>query len=193
MEPEILSVEPLVLPGFLTEDECRRVTAAMDAGATEAAEVLGETIALDESARRATLIEVDEATLRFIEARLDDVRGHAVRVFGLPLAGREGPSILRYPPGGFFGRHRDRGDVPAWPDAARRRVALVLFLSTSRDADPAGPFSGGVLRLLPDAEFLPPIDVIPTAGTLVAFPATTLHEVTEVRDGVRDTVVDWFY
>ena len=27
----------------------------------------------------------------------------------------------------------------------------------------------------------------------MAFPADVLHEVTEVRGGTRDTVVDWFY
>lgn len=193
MEPQVLTVEPLVVPGFLTAGECRRLTVAMDGGVAEAAEMLGETITLDESARRASLVDVDEQTLRFIEERLESARDRAARFFAVPLTGREGPSLLRYPPGGFFARHRDRGDVPAWPDAARRQVALVVFLSSSRDANGSGAFSGGVLRLLPDDGSLPPIDVIPTAGTLVAFPATTLHEVTEVRDGVRDTVVDWFY
>ncbi len=193
MEPQVLKPRPLVVPDFLTADECRRLRAAMDGDVAEAAEMLGETIDLDQSARRASLIEVEEDTLAFLEERLESARPEAARFFGVTLRGREGPGILRYPPGGFFGPHRDRGDVPAWPDAARRQVALVLFLSTSRDAAPLGTFSGGVLRLFADDGNLSSIDVIPTAGTLVAFPATTLHEVTAVRDGVRDTVVDWFY
>ena len=38
-----------------------------------------------------------------------------------------------------------------------------------------------------------PFDIVPRAGTLVAFPATVLHEVTRVEDAIRDAVVDWFY
>ena len=34
--------------------------------------------------------------------------------------------------------------------------------------------------------------IIPRRGMLVVFPADTLHEVTPVADGHRDTVVDWF-
>jgi predicted 2-oxoglutarate/Fe(II)-dependent dioxygenase YbiX len=69
-------------------------------------------------------------------------------------------------------------------------VALVVFLNTSRDSGLEGEFSGGVLRL-----FLPQqdLDVSPEAGLLIAFPADVLHEVTEVRGGTRDTIVDWFY
>jgi len=81
--------------------------------------------------------------------------------------------------------------VPSWPGAAHRQLALVVFLNTARDAgDPEG-FTGGVLRLYPDDSG--PIDIAPSEGVLVAFPATVLHEVTRVGDAVRDAVVDWFY
>jgi predicted 2-oxoglutarate/Fe(II)-dependent dioxygenase YbiX len=66
-----------------------------------------------------------------------------------------------------------------------------VFLSTSRAAGDAEGFTGGVLRLHPDAG--EPIDIEPVEGLLVAFPATMLHEVTRVGDAVRDVVVDWFY
>ncbi len=51
-------------------------------------------------------------------------------------------------------------------------------------------FSGGALRILGADETL---DIVPQAGTLVAFSADALHEVMPVISGVRDTVVDWFY
>jgi predicted 2-oxoglutarate/Fe(II)-dependent dioxygenase YbiX len=38
-----------------------------------------------------------------------------------------------------------------------------------------------------------PIDVHPLEGLLVAFSADVLHEVTVVRGGTRDAIVDWFY
>ena len=78
-----------------------------------------------------------------------------------------------------------------WPGAAHRQLAVIVFLSTARDGgDPEG-FTGGVLRLY--SEEGEPIDIVPVEGTLVAFPATTLHEVTRVGEAVRDAVVDWFY
>jgi predicted 2-oxoglutarate/Fe(II)-dependent dioxygenase YbiX len=38
-----------------------------------------------------------------------------------------------------------------------------------------------------------PLDVVPVAGTLVAFPSHVLHEVLPVTAGIRDAIVDWFY
>jgi predicted 2-oxoglutarate/Fe(II)-dependent dioxygenase YbiX len=69
-------------------------------------------------------------------------------------------------------------------------LTVILFLESSRDVDPAGGFNGGVLRLFPEAEEAP-LEIIPRRGMLVAFPADTLHEVTLVESGHRDTVVDW--
>lgn len=165
----------------------------MDRGPIEAAEVLGSGITTEATVRRASHIEVDDETLAFIEGRLDEVRDTAARFFGVPLTGREGTSVLRYTAGGFFRQHRDRGDVPSWPAAARRRLAVVIFLTTSKESDPSGTFGGGILRLLPDDEADTSIDLHARAGTLVVFPATRLHEVTLVREGVRDAIVDWFF
>src|SRR5688572_29520608 len=118
----------------------------MDLGEPEAAEVLDRTIELQKDVRRTTHIEVDAATLQRIERALDGQRDHIEQCFGLRLPSREGVSLLRYTAGGFFKPHRDHGYVDAWPDAARRRVSLVLFLCTSREIDACGVFSGGALR-----------------------------------------------
>jgi predicted 2-oxoglutarate/Fe(II)-dependent dioxygenase YbiX len=112
--------------------------------------------------------------------------------FGVTLTSREGASFLRYPPGGLYRPHRDRAVVASWPDAARRLVAVVVFLNSSRAIDVAGGFDGGVLRLFADGE-APFVEVHPRAGTLVAFRADRLHEVTPVRHGTRETIVDWYY
>jgi predicted 2-oxoglutarate/Fe(II)-dependent dioxygenase YbiX len=70
---------------------------------------------------------------------------------------------------------------------------VVVFLNSARPGgDPEG-FTGGLLRIHPEHPDDAPIDITPRAGTLVAFPATTLHEVTRVGDATRDAVVDWFY
>lgn len=164
----------------------------MDAGVPEPAEVLGNDIRLDAAVRAATHIDVDPSTLACIEQLLDARRPDVAVFFGLDPGDREGASLLRYTAGGRFKPHRDRGDVPSWPDAARRRISLVLFLTSSTAVDPQGTFSGGALRLIDDGGATVR-EIQPRAGTLVAFPATMLHEVTPVTSGVRDAVVDWFY
>ena len=187
----------LVIDDVLDEDACAQIRRAMDLGAPEAAEVLVRTIELQEDVRRASHIEVDAVTLERLERTLDGQQNRIEQFFGLRLPAREGVSLLRYTAGGFFKPHRDHGHVEAWPDAARRRVSLVLFLCTAREIDRRGAFSGGALRLYPgqpsdDRQPSSP-EIHPRAGTLIAFLSTTLHEVTPVLDGIRDTVVDWCY
>ena len=177
-------------PGFLAPAECAAVRRGMDLGSAEEAEVLSDGIQVQAAVRFARFLDPDPVLIRSVEARLDGCRERVVTALGLPLREREGAGFIRYPPGGFYRAHRDRGEDPDWEGAARRAVALVLFLNTSRATGQLGEFDGGILRLfLTDGE----VDVVPEAGLLVAFPADVLHEVTEVRGGTRDTVVDWFY
>ena len=113
--------------------------------------------------------------------------------FGVHLTAREGSGFVRYLEGGFYAPHVDWSDSPGWPDAARRQVAVIVFLTSSTAADPAGAFDGGTLRLFPESAPAQGLEVAPRRGTLVAFPATLLHEVTTVQRGVRDAIVDWYY
>ena len=176
--------------GFLSQDECEAIRRGMDAGEVEPAEVLAGGIRRDSEARVASLVEPPESLTRDIEAKLDACRARVAKALGIPLGEREGAGFIRYPAGGFYRPHRDRGDQPQWPPAARRAAAVVLFLNASRTAGAKGDFEGGILRLhLADRT----IDVAPEAGLLVAFAADILHEVTEVRNGTRDTIVDWYY
>src|SRR5262245_24815980 len=170
---------------------CRRVQAAMDVGVREPTEVIEGGMTLVEDVRRASHVEVPPAIFELIDAHLDAQRHAITTFFEWPLDGREGVNLLRYDTGGFYRPHVDRAELPAWPPAARRAVTVILLLDSSRDADPSGGFSGGILRLFPDDEDQP-IEIIPKRGTLVAFPAGTQHEVTPVTGGHRDTVVDWF-
>jgi len=177
--------------GFLTPDECADVRWAMDRGASDPAEILEDTVEYQDDVRRTLSIEVDRTTLRTVERSVEEARGRLTEMSGMTLGVREGTGFLRYLPGGFYRPHRDRGDLPSWPGAAHRQLAVVVFLGTSQAAGDSEGFTGGVLRLYPDqAE---PVDIEPVEGLLVAFPATTLHEVTRVGDAVRDVLVDWFY
>lgn len=170
--------ELYVVRGLLDERLCREIRQAMDAGRRETAEVLGPAVAEQQDVRRAEHIEIDAGVLERVERLLDDQQPAIEAYFGVALAGREGAGFLRYPDGGFYLPHRDQAEDTGWPEAARRAVTAVVFLNDTG-------FTGGVLRV--DG-----VDLPPAAGTLAAFPAATLHEVTPVRGAPRDTIVDWF-
>jgi predicted 2-oxoglutarate/Fe(II)-dependent dioxygenase YbiX len=182
-----------VADGFLAEDECLACVWAMDAGIREEAEVLGTEAAPEADVRRAQDIEVNAAVLALVEERLDRYRERVARHFGVSLTAREGPGFVRYTEGGFYQPHIDWADSPAWPDAARRQVAAIVFLGSSMAVDEGGCFEGGSLLVYPQGLESPPVEVVPRRGMLVAFPAVMLHEVTVVRRGLRDAIVDWYY
>jgi SM-20-related protein len=84
-----------------------------------------------------------------------------------------------YPPGAFYRRHLDR-----FATDDRRALSCVLYLNEAWQAD-----DGGALRLyLPDRH----CDVLPSAGTLVAFMSERFEH--EVLPGQRDrlSLTGWF-
>lgn len=180
-----------IAPDVIDAPSCRRVQAAMDAGTPELAEVLADGFELQEDVRRATQIDIADTVMAMVDAALDAVRIPIASFYRMVLQSREGANFLRYETGGFYKPHVDRAHVPSWPLTARRQITIVLFLESAREVEPSGGFSGGLLRLFPDDGA--PIDVAAQSGTLVAFPASMLHEVTRVTAGRRDTIVDWFY
>jgi len=184
-------VQIFIAEHAMDDATCRRVQMAMDVGVREPTEVIDVDMALADDVRRASHIEVPPVFFEIIDAYLDEQRGAIGAFFNWELNGREGVNLLRYERGGFYKPHVDRADLPAWPPAAHRTITVVLFLESSREAESAGGFSGGVLRLFPE-DHNAPVDIIPKRGMLVAFPADTVHEVLPVLDGHRDTVVDWF-
>lgn len=178
----------LAAPGFLDAELCARIRRGVDEGVVEAAEVLDRGVEAD--VRRAASVEVADDLIALVEQRLDAIRDDVGAFFGVTLEDREGPGFLRYAAGGHYKPHRDRGDSSDWPGAARRLVSVVIFLNSAASAGREGEFDGGALQLFVDGE---PLDVVPERGLLVAFPSDVLHQVTPVSQGVRDSVVDWYY
>jgi predicted 2-oxoglutarate/Fe(II)-dependent dioxygenase YbiX len=155
----------------------------MEFGRAEPAEILADEPAIDDAARNALSIEIDASERVTVELALDAARPVVAARCGVTLTDREGAGFIRYRPGGFYRRHCDRANDPAWPGAALRRVSVVLFLNS-------GDFTGGELVLYQGTT---PVVVAPQEGTLVAFDAATPHEVQPVVGGTRDVVVDWYY
>jgi predicted 2-oxoglutarate/Fe(II)-dependent dioxygenase YbiX len=163
---------------FCAPVERSRIRAAIENGHMLPAEIYADGYRSDQQARRAYEVEVGEDVIVDVQHAFDAVRSEVARFFDIPLTGNEGPGFLRYLAGGFYRRHCDILDE--FP----RRISVVLFLTTSGIES-----AGGALRIYrPDA-----FDIVPEAGTLVAFPADVPHEVLPVTAGVRDVVVDWFY
>jgi len=84
--------------------------------------------------------------------------------------------------GGHFDWHKDYGRDPADPGQEPRKVTVSLQLSEASD------YEGCDLQLRAGNQ----IDAAPRArGSLIAFPANVLHQVTPIRSGIRRALVAW--
>jgi SM-20-related protein len=192
-----VSIEYLEIEGALDAATVERLreemqaAAGADAGVTGAgSEERGASLA-----RRATRVDVSEATRQAVTAALESVRARIASHFGRELEELEEPQFLRYVEGDYFVPHQD-GNTPLIHDRTRfRKVSAVIFLSDQSDADEPAPgsYSGGSLVLhAPYMESDERVPFAPPPGTLVAFPAETTHEVTFVTGGERLSIVAWY-
>ncbi len=178
--------------GCLDTGTCGTVRAAMNSAPQAPAEIFRGDYRVDETIRRSNEVDADPRTLEMVQQAIAVLQGTLSQYFGMPLAGFEGVGLLRYHAGGFYRAHRDV--LPEAAGFATRRLSLVLFLTGSAsDESSAGDSRcvGGALRVFTDEAGEVYVDVAPRTGTLVAFPATLLHEVRPVVAGVRDVAVDW--
>ena len=117
--------------------------------------------------------------------RLEDaVLALNARFFRFDLSGLATLQYALYggPDGGHFDWHKDYGRDPSDPAREPRKLTLSLQLSDPSD------YQGCDLQVRAGNQ----IDIAPRArGTLVAFPANVLHQVTPIRSGVRKALVVW--
>jgi len=111
------------------------------------------------------------------------------RHFSVTLSDHEGPSLLSYPPGGFYEPHVDRADATeAHLPPVARRISVVILVNAD--------YVGGALTfygLVDDPGWQDyGFALDPEPGLLIAFPSHLRHEVTPVTSGDRFTIVDWF-
>jgi predicted 2-oxoglutarate/Fe(II)-dependent dioxygenase YbiX len=183
-----------VRPSLWDAATCARVRAAMDHGRPEPAEIYRGDYVVDADVRRTLDIEVDAATICEVEQTFERLRGEVSIFFGTALTGAEGPGFLRYLAGGFYRAHQDALEEAAGETHARR-ISVVLFLTTTGGRD-VGRCEGGALRLCESpgsSHARAVLDIVPVAGTFLAFPSCTRHEVLPVTAGIRDVIVDWFF
>lgn len=189
------------IPQFLTPTECERWRAVADAqGGKEARVYQDDNDLVDDEQRKTLEVTVADPTQSATQDRVARLLEQLEKHFEFPLADLELVRCLVYRPGDFFRLHADVPDDSTSASALRhrqlalRRVTVVIFLN-SPDSD-SEPYEGGELSLygLMGTEsskgFGFPVDVEP--GLLVAFPASTMHEVSAVASGKRYTLVTWF-
>ena len=169
--------------------DAMRGAAGEDAGVTG----LGSEERVASAARRTTSLEVAPDVRALVADVLAARRGDVVQRFGRPIAALEEPQFLRYGPGAYFVPHQD-GNTPLIHDSTRfRKVTAVIVVNTQAAAPAPGGSGGGSLVMhgpytAPDLR----VELAPPAGTLVAFPAETTHEVTPITHGERLSIVAWY-
>lgn len=194
-------------------DEATRLAAleCAAAGGGESAAVLpaGETsLAVRDDVRHAWEVPLPGALEGQLVAAIERLRPDIEAWCGCALAPCEAVAVMRYPAGAFYRSHRDRPQqaaahitrpspppAPDDPDSSgfvldalvRRRVSVVVFLNAAGSA-----FTGGELRLFDLVDEAPDgLDLVPEAGTLVAFSSDLLHEVRPITGGERVSMVAW--
>jgi predicted 2-oxoglutarate/Fe(II)-dependent dioxygenase YbiX len=183
-------VRPRFLDGLLLSVVCDRVAEGSGEKAaigSEAGDIVNRRV------RDADEVELPVKLRREIERRIHALHPELETHTGKLLGPGPSVSFLRYRAGGRYRPHRDRAAEGGSDPAAARKLSVVLFLN---DRQSARAFSGGELRfygILGDRATADlGIAMAPEAGTLVAFDASLVHEVTEVIEGVRCTAVCWF-
>ena len=79
----------------------------MDRAPASPAEIYADGFRVDQSARRAFDVEVEDALVVEVQRAIDTARAEVARFFDIPLTADEGPGFLRYTCGGFYREHRD--------------------------------------------------------------------------------------
>jgi PKHD-type hydroxylase len=187
------------VPGFLSPQECarwRELAASSDG--VEARIYRDREAQLDEEQRKTLAVTVKHPLQIETERRMEELRGAIEVHFGVELDGLDNVHCLVYRTGDFFRLHADVSNKidpqGKYAKILRRRVTVVVFLN--HPGDGAEPYEGGELRLYglmgtpAAANFGFPAEA--ESGLLIAFPATTMHEVSPVTGGKRYTLVTWF-
>lgn len=190
------------IPEFISERRCQELIDIITAAPKRQGVTVGGggTYRLDESRRSVGDAKVPKAAAAELTQSLINLRPDLERHFGMPLEwGGEGPDFLVYGTGDFFKPHRDDEEYPPAPNSRvlRRRVAVILFLNRHSRENREDCFGGGLLNfygLLDGPKWKNcAFGLEPEPGLLVAFPSSTVHEVTPITFGERYSVLTAFH
>lgn len=184
-------------PGFLEPDLCTRICSEMSVAPQEPARVaFGSAYSVDETLRRAKVVEVPRQSRALVEERLHAALPDVGRFFGLDNTKQERLVFLRYVAGDFFRFHTDSNQAEDTFDHIKaRRVSLIVFLNNEAEIGEGAGYEGGALTLYGLIRKAPferlGLPLGGETGLLVAFHSDIFHEVKPVTQGERYTVVTW--
>ncbi len=142
---------------------------------------------VDQAVRSTRVLTPPKETKHEIQQCLTNLVPQLQDHFAVDLERVEKAQVLRYGVGDKFRKHRDGSADPETKGQLFRKVSLVLAISETN------AYAGGDFVIFPES-----IDLhgrgcvvrIPSGG-LLAFRADLQHEVTEVTNGERFSVVSW--
>lgn len=181
----VLSGALVAWQGLFSDAELDAITRIGDGLALEKAELSGGGQGYEHI--RSTLVAWVErnAETELLYRRMEEaVLALNARFFRFDLSGLASFQYALYggQGGGHFDWHKDYGRDPADPAREPRKLTLSLQLSAP------GDYEGCELQVRAGNQ----IDTAPKArGTVIAFPANVLHQVTPIRSGQRRALVAW--
>lgn len=170
------------IPDAFSVMECDRIVTALTSAPSKDALLVGKV--QDDSFRISDLVWMDDVsgTGWIMDRLIDLVRRSNSNIFDFDLREfAESPQAATYQAAksGHFAWHSDIGDGPT---ARKRKLTLVLQLSTPEAYD------GGDLEIMPGAHVL---SASRAQGCVSIFPSFSLHQVTPVTRGVRQSITVW--
>jgi predicted 2-oxoglutarate/Fe(II)-dependent dioxygenase YbiX len=188
----------LVIKDFFDSGLCESLRIEARKSAAEPAEIDREGRTKDEDTRKTQLSSVSGPRLGLVNDHLRNLRNQLEIHFNQPLVDHQAPQFLIYKEGDFYRPHRDSysgNSVPGYLQS--RRITVVIFLNSQSEVQSTDVYTGGSLTLYglidKPAGRLIGFPMEGVEGTLVAFPADTVHEVECVSRGCRISIVSWFY
>jgi SM-20-related protein len=196
--PESAAIFNLYLiKDFFDARTCAEIIAELCHAPEQAATVYGrgESGSVDERMRKVVRLMPSPETFERVRQRLLQCRAEVEAHFGIGLSLCEEPQFLRYRVGDFFVAHQDGNTGMLLSDREQsRKISMTIFLNRQSETGEAGSYGGGSLVF---SEWRPDrkrgrLELAGEAGTLVAFPSETTHEVMPVTHGERYSIVSWF-
>ncbi len=197
MPPDATHFKLYQIANFLDAQTCSEIIAELGRAEETAATVYGrgDSAAIDERARRAARVTPSVQTFENVNNQLLDRREEIGSQYGLDLSGCEELQFLRYRVGDFFVAHQDGNTGMMQSEKERwRKISIVIFLNDQTESPQPGCYSGGDLVFTEwrSRRNRGQFHFAGKAGTLVAFPSETTHEVIPITHGERYSIVSWY-
>ena len=195
----------LIIEDLFDEQLCRQVVNTVQAdNDAQAAKLRSRTRKLDRNIRKTNIHTLSAPHQSLYDEAFEKARPQIEAYFALSLTTSTAVQVLEYTKNSFYISHADdssmivdeQGDIVAFKQVApQRKISTVLFMSEySEEVKDGYHFNGGELAFnyFKDREGNT-VMLRPKMGMMIAFASNPIytHEVKEVNEGYRLTLVQW--